>query len=73
VANSNVEIRHTARDTIGRQRTSTNQFEIAVKNKSRFRRNSDNAVKGGLILNKTKTQRRAGTKELREMPSVKAT
>jgi hypothetical protein len=27
-----LEIRHTARDTIGGKRTSTNQFEITIKN-----------------------------------------
>jgi hypothetical protein len=31
-----LEIGHSTRDTISWQRTSTNQFEIAIKNKSRF-------------------------------------
>jgi hypothetical protein len=31
-----LKIGHTARDTISRQRTSTNQFEIAIKDESRF-------------------------------------
>jgi hypothetical protein len=44
---------------------------FGYQNKGRFGRNSNNSIKGGLVLNKTKTQRRAGTKKLREMPSVK--
>jgi hypothetical protein len=48
-----LEIGHTARDTIRGERTSTNQFEIAIKNKGRFGRNSNNSIKGGLVLNKT--------------------
>jgi hypothetical protein len=41
------------------------QFEITIKNKMRFSRNSDNAVKRGLVLNKTLGKSRSGTKELR--------
>jgi propanediol dehydratase small subunit len=44
---------HATRDTVGRERTSTNQFEIAIKNKGRFGRNSNNSIKGGLVLNRS--------------------
>jgi hypothetical protein len=51
----------------------TNQFEIAIKNKGRFARNSNNSIKGGVILNKTRTKGRAGSEELREMPRTDLT